>query len=50
MEWAVFLVFPATTIGAIALGIVLYAMKQLKKLEERMKELESKMKKIVSKN
>jgi len=30
MEWAVVLVFPAITIGAIALGMVLYAMKQLK--------------------
>ncbi len=50
MEWIVFLVFPAFTIGTIALGIVLNAMKQLKRLEERMEELESKMKKIVSKN
>jgi len=42
MEWSVFLVFPAFTIGAIALGLVLHTLKQIKKLEERIEELESK--------
>ncbi len=44
MEWSIFLVFPAFTIGAIALGLVLHTMKQIKKLEEKMEELESKHK------
>ncbi len=42
MEWSVFLVFPAFTIGTIALGLVLHTLKQIKKLEERIEELESK--------
>lgn len=42
MEWSVFLVFPAFTIGGIALGLVLHTIKQIKKLEERIEELESK--------
>lgn len=42
MEWSAFLIFPAFTIGAIALGLVLHTIQQIKKLEERIKELESK--------
>ncbi|MFB7641026.1 hypothetical protein [Peribacillus butanolivorans] len=42
MEWSGFIIFPIFTIGAIALGLVIHTIKQIKKLEERVKELENK--------
>lgn len=38
-----FLVFPAFTVGAIALGLALHLIKQMKNMEKRIKELESKI-------
>lgn len=41
MEW---FVFPAFTIGGIALGLVVHTIRHIKKLEKRIEELESKSK------
>ena len=44
MEWFTFLVFPAFTLGGIALGLALHSIKEIKNMERRVKELENKNK------
>ncbi|WP_255731486.1 hypothetical protein [Solibacillus palustris] len=42
MESFTFLVFPAITLGGVALGLVIYSIKQIRILQEKVKVLESK--------
>ncbi|WP_255294510.1 hypothetical protein [Bacillus cereus] len=44
MEWFTFLVFPAFTLGGIALGLTLHSIKKIKNMERRVEELENKNK------